>query len=186
MGPNRSITEYNVEFQQALIDLAGHVTDEQVKIEKHRAGFQHNLRQLCRTAPSNIPSCSRIQAKQNKHKKLGTNSFFKQVAPAPHGQALPPPLQRCASVFCASVFCVSVSCTLCASCARCALFASCASASLRCLRLCVPAPLRCLRPCPSVLSAPVASCLIQSRLAQPIRHCTCFWAHNKPGPRVNI
>jgi hypothetical protein len=46
MGPSQSITEYNVDFQQALTDLAGHVTDEQVKIEKYCAGLQHNLRQL--------------------------------------------------------------------------------------------------------------------------------------------
>jgi hypothetical protein len=37
MSPSHSITEYNVDFQQALTDLAGHVTDEQVKIEKYRA-----------------------------------------------------------------------------------------------------------------------------------------------------
>jgi hypothetical protein len=34
MGPSQSIPEYNVDFQQALTDLAGHVTNEQVKIEK--------------------------------------------------------------------------------------------------------------------------------------------------------
>jgi hypothetical protein len=33
MGPTQSVTEYNVDSQQALTDLAGHVTDEQVKIE---------------------------------------------------------------------------------------------------------------------------------------------------------
>jgi hypothetical protein len=52
MGPNQSITEYNVDFQQALTDLARHVTDEQVKIEKYRAGLQHDLRQLCITSPA--------------------------------------------------------------------------------------------------------------------------------------
>jgi hypothetical protein len=52
MGPSQSVTEYNVDFQQALADLAGHVTDEQVKIEKDRAGLQHDLRQLCRTSPT--------------------------------------------------------------------------------------------------------------------------------------
>jgi hypothetical protein len=52
MGPSQSVTEYNVNFQQALIDLAGHVTDEQVKIEKYRAGFQHDLKQLCRASPT--------------------------------------------------------------------------------------------------------------------------------------
>jgi hypothetical protein len=50
MGPSQSGTEYNVDFQQALTDLAGHVTDEQIKIEKYRAGLQHDLRQLCRTS----------------------------------------------------------------------------------------------------------------------------------------
>jgi hypothetical protein len=52
MGPSQSVTEYNIDFQQALTDLAGHVTDEQVKIEKYRAGLQHDLRQLCRTSPT--------------------------------------------------------------------------------------------------------------------------------------
>jgi hypothetical protein len=52
MGPSQSITEYNVNFQQALTDLARHVTDEQVKIEKYHAGLQHDLRQLCRTSPA--------------------------------------------------------------------------------------------------------------------------------------
>jgi hypothetical protein len=52
MGPNQSITEYNVDFQQALTDLAGHVTDEQVRIEKYCAGLQHDLRQSCRTFPA--------------------------------------------------------------------------------------------------------------------------------------
>jgi hypothetical protein len=44
MGPSQSATEYNVNFQQALTNLAGHVTDEQVKIEKYRAVLQHDLR----------------------------------------------------------------------------------------------------------------------------------------------
>jgi hypothetical protein len=52
MGLNQSITEFNVDFQQSLTDLAGHVTDEQVKIEKYRAGLQHDLRQLCRISPT--------------------------------------------------------------------------------------------------------------------------------------
>jgi hypothetical protein len=43
MGPSQSVTEYNVDFQQALTDLAGHVTDEQVKVEKYRAGLQNDL-----------------------------------------------------------------------------------------------------------------------------------------------
>jgi hypothetical protein len=52
MGPSQSVTEYNVDFQQASTDLAGHVTDEQVKIEKYRAGLQHDLKQLCRASPT--------------------------------------------------------------------------------------------------------------------------------------
>jgi hypothetical protein len=52
MGSSQSITEYNVNFQQALTDLAGHVIVEQVKIEKYRAGLQHDLRRLCRTSPA--------------------------------------------------------------------------------------------------------------------------------------
>jgi hypothetical protein len=45
------IVEYNIEFRQALADLAGSVTDEQVKIEKYRSVLQHDLRELCRTSP---------------------------------------------------------------------------------------------------------------------------------------
>jgi hypothetical protein len=52
MGPSQSVTEYNVDFQQALTDLAGHVINEQVKIENYRAGLQHDLRQLCRASPT--------------------------------------------------------------------------------------------------------------------------------------
>jgi hypothetical protein len=33
MGLSQSVTQCNVDFQQALTDLAGHVTDEQVRIE---------------------------------------------------------------------------------------------------------------------------------------------------------
>jgi hypothetical protein len=51
-GPSQDIAEYNVEFQQALTDLARHVTDEQIKIKKYRNGLQHNLRDMCRTSPA--------------------------------------------------------------------------------------------------------------------------------------
>jgi hypothetical protein len=50
--PSQDIAEYNVEFQQALTDLAGHVTDEQIKIGKYRNGLQHDLREMCRTSPA--------------------------------------------------------------------------------------------------------------------------------------
>jgi hypothetical protein len=50
------IGEYNIEFQQALTDLAGSVTDEQVKIEKYRLGLQHDLRELCRTSSTGAHS----------------------------------------------------------------------------------------------------------------------------------
>jgi hypothetical protein len=33
------------------VDLAGSMTDEQVKIEKYCSGLQHDLRELCRTSP---------------------------------------------------------------------------------------------------------------------------------------
>jgi hypothetical protein len=52
MGPNQSVIEYIVEFEQAFTAMAGHVTDEHVKIEKYRAGLQHELRQLCKTCPT--------------------------------------------------------------------------------------------------------------------------------------
>jgi hypothetical protein len=39
-----------VEFQQALTDLAGSNTDEQVKIKKYWGGLQHDLRAVCRTS----------------------------------------------------------------------------------------------------------------------------------------
>jgi hypothetical protein len=49
-GPSQDIAEYNVEFQQALTYLAGHVTDKQIKIEKYRNGLQHDLKEMCRTS----------------------------------------------------------------------------------------------------------------------------------------
>jgi hypothetical protein len=49
-GPSQNIAEYNVEFQQALTDLAGHVTDKQIKIKDYRNGLQHDLREMCRTS----------------------------------------------------------------------------------------------------------------------------------------
>jgi hypothetical protein len=51
-GPSQDIAEYNVEFQQALTDLAGHVTDEQIKIDKYCNGLQHDLMEMCRTSPT--------------------------------------------------------------------------------------------------------------------------------------
>jgi hypothetical protein len=51
-GPSQDIAEYNVEFQQALTDLTGHVTDKQIMIEKYRDGLQHDLRVMCRTSPA--------------------------------------------------------------------------------------------------------------------------------------
>jgi hypothetical protein len=46
--PSQDIAEYNVQFQKALMDLAGHVTDKQIKIKKYRNG----LREMCRTSPA--------------------------------------------------------------------------------------------------------------------------------------
>src|SRR6476620_2649930 len=51
-SPSQDINEYNISFQQALMDLAASITDEQVKIEKYRSGLQFDLRQLCRTSPA--------------------------------------------------------------------------------------------------------------------------------------
>jgi hypothetical protein len=42
-GPSQDIADYNVQFQPALTNLARHVTDEQIKIEKYRNGLQHDL-----------------------------------------------------------------------------------------------------------------------------------------------
>ncbi len=51
MVPGQDISEYNVAFQSALADLAVHITDEQVKIEKYRSGLQYDMRELCRASP---------------------------------------------------------------------------------------------------------------------------------------
>jgi hypothetical protein len=51
-GAAQDIAEYNVEFQQALIDLASSIANEQVKIEKYCSGLQYDLRELCRTSPT--------------------------------------------------------------------------------------------------------------------------------------
>ncbi len=50
--PGQDITEYNVAFQSALTDLAAHITDEQIKIERYRTGLQFDLKELCRVSPS--------------------------------------------------------------------------------------------------------------------------------------
>jgi hypothetical protein len=49
-GPSQDIAEYNIEFQQALTDLADSITDKQVKIEKYCSGLQHDLHEMCRTS----------------------------------------------------------------------------------------------------------------------------------------
>jgi hypothetical protein len=41
-----------VEFQQALTDLAGFITDEHVKIKKYQGDLLYDLRKLCRTSPT--------------------------------------------------------------------------------------------------------------------------------------
>lgn len=46
-----SVDDYNIAFQQAMINLAGEITDEQVKVEKYRAGLQSDLREMCRISP---------------------------------------------------------------------------------------------------------------------------------------
>ena len=46
-----SVDDYNVAFQQALVDLNQEVTDEQVKIEKYKSGLQTDLGEMCRTSP---------------------------------------------------------------------------------------------------------------------------------------
>ena len=46
-----SVDEYNVQFQQATVDLNRDITDEQVKIEKYKSGLQTDLREMCRVSP---------------------------------------------------------------------------------------------------------------------------------------
>ena len=50
-GPGQSIDEYNVAFEQALVDLNGQINDEAVKIEKYRGGLQVDLKEMCRVSP---------------------------------------------------------------------------------------------------------------------------------------
>ena len=50
-GPGQSIDEYNVAFEQALVDLNGQLNDEPVKIEKYRNGLQVDLKEMCRVSP---------------------------------------------------------------------------------------------------------------------------------------
>jgi len=51
-GPDQSVDEYNVAFEQALVDLGTRITDEDTKIEHYRAGLQSDLREMCRTDPA--------------------------------------------------------------------------------------------------------------------------------------
>ena len=46
-----SVDDYNIAFQQALVNLGGEITDEQVKVEKYRSGLQSDLREMCRISP---------------------------------------------------------------------------------------------------------------------------------------
>ena len=48
-GPGQSIDEFNVEFEQAAINL-GAVLSEDVKIERYRSAIQADLREMCRTS----------------------------------------------------------------------------------------------------------------------------------------
>lgn len=47
---SKSVDEYNVEFQQAMVNLREEITDEAVKIEKYRSGLQTDLKEMCRTS----------------------------------------------------------------------------------------------------------------------------------------
>ena len=49
---SKSVDEYNVEFQQAMVNLRDEITDEAVKIEKYRSGLQTDLKEMCRTSPT--------------------------------------------------------------------------------------------------------------------------------------
>lgn len=46
-----SVDDYNIAFQQALTNLAVEITDEQVKVERYKAGLQADLREMCRVSP---------------------------------------------------------------------------------------------------------------------------------------
>ena len=48
----KSVDEYNVEFQQAMVNLREEITDEAVKIERYRSGLQTDLKEMCRTSPT--------------------------------------------------------------------------------------------------------------------------------------
>src|SRR3569623_563034 len=49
---SKSVDEYNVEFNQAIVNLREEITDEAVKIEKYRSGLQPDIREMCRTSPT--------------------------------------------------------------------------------------------------------------------------------------
>ena len=46
-----SVDEYNIAFEQAMVNLGDQLTDEQVKIEHYRNGLQKDIREMCRTSP---------------------------------------------------------------------------------------------------------------------------------------
>ena len=52
MTSGMEFTEYVVHYQQALTDLADHVQDEQIKIEKFREGLIPALKEITRTSPA--------------------------------------------------------------------------------------------------------------------------------------
>ena len=46
-----SVDEYNVAFEQAMVNLGDQLTDEQIKIEHYQNGLQKDIREMCRTSP---------------------------------------------------------------------------------------------------------------------------------------
>lgn len=49
---SKSVDDYNIEFNQAMVNLREEITDESVKIERYRAGLQPDIKEMCRTSPT--------------------------------------------------------------------------------------------------------------------------------------
>ena len=49
-----SVDEYNVAFEQAMVNLGDQLEGEQIKIEHYKAGLQKDIREMCRTSPMGV------------------------------------------------------------------------------------------------------------------------------------
>ncbi|GAQ92747.1 hypothetical protein KFL_011180040 [Klebsormidium nitens] len=63
---SKSVDDYNIDFNQAMVNLREEITDEAVKIERYRSGLQPDLREMCRTNTP-VPKGGLVRQLQTDH-----------------------------------------------------------------------------------------------------------------------